>query len=111
MKVNDIEICEAVAKAINERDPARHAWDEHMGGGIFCVLLDGLRTGSQWMFGMSLEQWAGDYYHNGIEQDEDTELSCTTAVPSDSQDIEAIASAILGAIHTTGYWGPRKEGN
>jgi hypothetical protein len=82
------------------------AYDEHTGGGIWCVFLpEPTKPDAEWIFGMADETWGGELlekastspYYELVPFDQRTDI-LTTAVSSDDTDYTRIAEAILAAI-------------
>jgi len=99
-KLNDEEICEAVAAALTA--DGLPAESQYTGGGIWCVSIEEWRKPkASWLCGMSCENWAGQLMDDGtycVYGEGNEEHILHTHVSSDSQDTAAIAGALARAV-------------
>jgi predicted regulator of Ras-like GTPase activity (Roadblock/LC7/MglB family) len=89
-ELDEDEIVEAVAAALGRLGLAASSQDT--GGGISCVVLEH-KDGGEISWGTADETWGATI----TDADGKYVSSIETTCPSDSQDIAAIAAALLGA--------------
>lgn len=92
-ELNPTGITGQVAEKLTEQGIP--AYSHHTGGNLFCVVVEGAEV--DFWFGNSLDVWAGDTFTKDgefIDGEYGESNPLETSIPSDSQDVEAIAAAI-----------------